>query len=69
MGHFRISKHLLFFLNWISKRLKGCLLVDPDDTSAPYLKRNFLLAPVMCVNNVQPFSVALSPLLSRGHLN
>lgn len=34
---------------------------DIDDTSASYLERNFLRAPVMCVNNVQPFSLAFLP--------
>lgn len=65
IGHFRISKHIPLDM----EKPTGVSLVNPDDTSAPYLMRNFLLAPMMCVNNVQPFSVALSPLLSRGHLN
>lgn len=65
IGHIRIPKHIPLDI----EKATGVSLVNPDDTSAPYLKRNFLLAPMMCVNNVQPFSVALSPLLSRGHLN
>lgn len=65
IGHFGIPKHIPLDI----EKATGVSLVNPDDTSAPYLMRNFLLAPVMCVNNVQPFSVALSPLLSRGHLN
>lgn len=65
IGHFRIPKHIPLDV----EKATGVSLVNPNDTSAPYLMRNFLLAPVMCVNNVQPFSVALSPLLSRGHLN
>lgn len=65
IGRFRIPKHIPLD----AEKATGVSSVNPNDTSAPYLVRNFLLAPVMCVNNVQPFSVALSPLLSRGHLN
>lgn len=65
IGHSRIPKHIPLAI----EKATGVSLVNPDDTSASYLMRNFLLAPMMCVNNVQPFSVALSPLLSRGHLN
>lgn len=65
IGRLGIPKHVPLD----REKATGVSLVNPNDTSAPYLMRNFLLAPMMCVNNVQPFSVALSPLLSRGHLN
>lgn len=69
-GHLNMSKTVSVAVGFETQRRESrSSPVTTDDTSACYLERNFLLSLMMCVNNVQPFSVALSPAFSLAAIS